>query len=117
MAKADYADAYKQLPAATKDELAAAVTLRHPVDGLRHGFIPHTQLFGPAAAVLHYDCLSRVIASLTCRALKILCVGYFDDFGIGLPECLVKTALDIFASCKEALFVISKERNQNSAPL
>ena len=53
MAKADHADAYKQLPVATKDELAAAVTLRNPVDGLRYGFFPHTQLFGSTADVLH----------------------------------------------------------------
>ena len=42
MAKTDHADAYKQLPATTKDELAAAATLRHPVDGEWYGFIPHT---------------------------------------------------------------------------
>ena len=46
MAKADHADAYKQLPVTTKDELAAAVTLKDPVGGEWYGFIPHTQLFG-----------------------------------------------------------------------
>ena len=53
MAKADHADAYKQLPVATNDELAAAVTLKHPADGGWYGFIPHTHLFGSTAAVLH----------------------------------------------------------------
>ena len=71
MAKADHADAYKQLPVTTNDELAAAVTLKGPVDGQRYGFIPHTQLFGSTAAALHYNCLSRVIASLACRVLEI----------------------------------------------
>ena len=46
MAKADHADAYKQLPVTTNDEPAAVVTLRHPVDGEWYGFIPRTQLFG-----------------------------------------------------------------------
>ena len=32
MAKADHADAYKQLPVATRDELAAAVTMKTPID-------------------------------------------------------------------------------------
>ena len=76
MAKADHADAYKQLPVATKDELAAAVTLKGPVGGEWYGFIPHTQLLGSTAAALHYNCLSRVIASLACRVLKIPRVGY-----------------------------------------
>ena len=80
MAKADRADAYKQLPATTRDELAAAVTLRHPVDGMWYGFIPHTRLFGPTAAVLRYNCLLMVIASMTCRVVRIPCVGYYGDF-------------------------------------
>ena len=42
MAKADRADAYKQLPATTKDELAAAVTLKDPMGGEWYGCIPHT---------------------------------------------------------------------------
>ena len=109
LAKADHADAYKQLPVTTKDELAAAVTLKDPVDGQWYGFIPRTQLFGSTAAALHYNCLSRVIASLACRMLKIPCVGYYDDFGIILPGRLVKDGLGIFASFNQALMIISKD--------
>ena len=109
MAKADHADAYKQLPVATKDELAAVVTLKDLVDGQWYGFIPRTQLFGSTAAVLHYNCLSRVIASLACRILKIPCVGYYDDFGIILPECLIKDGLGIFTSFNRALMIILKD--------
>ena len=97
MAKADHAGAPKQPPVTTKDELAAAVTLRRPVDGGRYGLIPHTQLFGSTAAVLHYDCLSRIIASLTCRVRKFPRIGYYDDFGIISPECSIKDAVGIFA--------------------
>ena len=102
MAKAGHADAYKQLPVTTKNELAAAATLRRPVDGEWYGFIPHTQLFGSTAAALHYNCLSRAIASLTCRMLKIPCIGCYDDFGIISPECLIKNALDISTSFHKA---------------
>ena len=109
IAKADHADAYKQLPVATKDELAAVVTLKDLVDGRWYGFIPRTQLFGSTAAVLHYNCLSRVIASLACRILKIPCVGYYDDFGIILPECLVKDGLSVFTSFNKALRIILKD--------
>ena len=109
MAKADRADAYKQLPVTTEDELAAVVTLKDLVDGQWYGFIPRTQLFGSTAAVLHYNCLSRVIASLACRILKIPCVGYYDDFGLILPECLVKDGLGIFTSFNRALLIILKD--------
>ena len=109
MAKADHADAYKQLPVTTKDELAAVVTLKDLVGGQWYGFIPRTQLFGSTAAVLHYNCLSRVIASLACRILKIPCVGYYDDFGIILPECLIKDGLGIFTSFNKALMIILKD--------
>ena len=85
-AKADHADARGQLLVATKDELTAAISLRNPVDGLRYGFLPHTQLCGSTAAVFHYVCLSRVIASVACRALKTPREGYYDDFGMVLPE-------------------------------
>ena len=108
MATADHADAYKKLPATTNDELASAVTLRRPADGEWYGFIPHTQLFGASAAVLRYNCFSRVIASLTCRVIKIPRVGYYDDFGIISPECLIEDAPVVFASSNKALSIILK---------
>ena len=116
MAKADRTDAYKQLPATTRDELAAAVTLRHPLDGGRRGFIPRTRLFGSTAAALHYNCLSRIIASPTCRTLKIPRIGYYDDLGIISPECLIKDALGVFASFNKALSVISKALTTGALP-
>ena len=106
MAKVDRADAYKQLPVASKGELAAAATGGRTVDGMWYGFIPHTPLFGSAAAVLRYNCLSRVIASLICRAPEIPRKGFFDDFGMVLRECLIKTALNISASFNRALLII-----------
>ena len=68
--KADHDDAYKQLPVATREELTAAVTAQNPTDGSWYGCIPRTQLFGSTAAALRYNCLSRVIASSACRAVK-----------------------------------------------
>ena len=109
MAKADRADAYKQLPVTTNDELAAVVTLKDPIDGRRYGFIPHTQLFGSTAAALHYHCLSRVIASLACRVLEIPYVRCYGDFGPILPKCLIKDALGVFASFNKALMIILKD--------
>ena len=41
--------------------------------------------------------------------LRILCVRYYDDFGIVLPECLIKTVLNIFTSFNTALFAILEE--------
>ena len=110
MAKADHAEAYKQLPVATRDELAAAVSLKSPADGSRYGFIPRTQLCGSTAALLRYNCLSTVIASLACRALKIPRIGHSDDFGMVAPECLVELGLYTFTGFNEALLIILKEK-------
>ena len=81
----------------------------HPVDGEWRGFFPRTQLFGPTAAVQRYSCLSRVLASLTCGALKVSRIGYYDDFGVISPECLIEPALDVFASSLKAFVIIPQE--------
>ena len=49
VAKANHADAFKQLPLLREGEMAAVVTLRSPAAGPRYGFIP-PQLF-PLTAV------------------------------------------------------------------
>ena len=52
MAKADHADAHRQHPLAEEGELAAVVSLRNPGAQFSFGFVPTTQLFGSADAVL-----------------------------------------------------------------
>ena len=42
---------------------------------------PRNQLSGPTDAVMHYNCLSRHIASMACRVLLFPKFGYFGDFG------------------------------------
>ena len=44
------------------------------------GFPPREKLFGPIDAVLHYNCVSRIIATLIYRLLLIPTIGYFDEF-------------------------------------
>ena len=77
----DHKDAYKSLPLRPGDSKYAVIALRDPTKGGWFGFRPKTQLFGPTAAVLHYNYLSRLMTSLACRLLLIPTVGYFDDFG------------------------------------
>ena len=86
MAKADHADADFQLPFAEADELPAAATLRNPVGRLPYGFAHRTQLFGSAAPACHYNCLSRAIASLRRRHMRIPRIGCYDDFGIAVTK-------------------------------
>ena len=114
MAKADHADAYKQLPLKAEDEQAAVVTLQSPEDGKWYGFIPKTQLFGSTAAVLHYNCLSRVIASLACRILKLPCVGYYDDFAIIAPRLIINKALEAFTMLDDLLLILLKKNKSES---
>ena len=79
-----------------------------------NGFIPKSQLFGSAAAVLHYNCLSRVIASLACRILKLPCVGYYDDFLIVATRTLIDKALEAFTMLNDLLLVILKKKKSEA---
>ena len=63
------------------DARYAIIALWAPAEKIWVGFRSRTQLFGSIAAVLRYNCLSRIIASLICRILLIPTLGYFDDFG------------------------------------
>ena len=112
-AKADHSDAYKQLPLRPDHRGLAAITLREPSSGRWRCFLPNTQVFGSTTAVLQYNCLSRVIATLARRLLKIPVMGYFDDFGIVDPLSLTKEALQAFTELNRILGSISESRNQS----
>ena len=83
--KGDHEDAYRQLPMSARDGRAAVATLRDPRGEELYGFAPKTQLLGSAAAVLRYNCFSRIMASLACRVLELPCVGYRDNF-VAIPQ-------------------------------
>ena len=114
MAKTAHADAYRQLPLRKEDELTAVVTSQSPEDGKWYGFIPKTQLFGSTPAIHHYDCLSREIASIACRVLKLPCVGYYDDFAIVAPRILIDKALEAFTKLNDLLLIILKKRKSEA---
>ena len=67
------------------------------------GFIPKTQQIGSTASVQHYDCFSRVIASLTCRELEPPRKSDFDDFGAAPQSGPVRNAQEACAQFKEPL--------------
>ena len=111
-------DAYEHLPFKKEDELAAAVTLKNPTfhgaGGPRRGFIHGTQLFGSAAAVLHYTCFSRALASLARRISKIPCIEYYGDFSIAAPSCLVDQPLGAVAELNGA-FPVARKNHKSEA--
>ena len=76
---------------------AMAVTPGDPAHGLGYGFAPRAQLFGFTAAVIHYTCFPRAVASVASRLLRIPRVGYYDDCGLVVPRALVRLALSRFA--------------------
>ena len=96
MGETDHGDAYKNLPLLPQGRSLAAVTLVCHLDGKRYYFLTPTQLFGSISAVLQYHCLSRIIASLAVRLLKIPVMGYYDDVGIINPLELIGEALFSF---------------------
>ena len=79
--KVDHEATYKALPLRPADARHAVIALWDNTTKAWFGFKPKTLLFGSAAAVLHYNCLSRLLASLACRILMLPTIGYFGDFG------------------------------------
>ena len=55
-----------------------------------------------------------MIASLACRALKLPCVGYYDDFAIVAPRILIDKALEAFTTLNDLLLVILKKRKSEA---
>ena len=70
-AKADSGYAYIQLPARDGRKMWVVVFPKDPPSGKMRGFIPETQLFGPTAAVLHYNTVLRVMETMAGRWLRI----------------------------------------------
>ena len=108
MAGADHWVAYIQLPAQEERKKLAAASLRGPQTGKTRGSIPQTQSFGATAAALHYNTLSRAAATIAARWVKIVRMGYFDDFGAIAAESCQGEALKAFAILNEILGFDSK---------
>jgi hypothetical protein len=107
--KADHKAAYKQLPLGQESRDFAWIAIQDPVSGKYSLHQAKTLIFGSTVAVLHYNCVSRILASLACRCLGIPCVGYFDDFGFLIPEELGPDALHTFHEFNRILGFLMKE--------
>ena len=88
--------AYKQLPARGDQQSFAVVALKNPTSGRMGGFIPKTQLFGATIAVLNYNTVSRVMATVAARWLEIPRTDNFDDFGTITTESAIQEASKAF---------------------
>ena len=103
MAKADQKDACTQMPARGDREMLAVVLLKDPAPGRTRGFIPQTQLLGATAVVPHYYTVSRVMATMAVRWLKIPRVRHLDDFGTDAAESAIQDALQAFTAMNDSL--------------
>ena len=72
--------AYKFLPIREEDSRFAVIALWNPDSEDWPGFRTRTQVPGATAAVLHYNCFSRMVTTLLLRVLRLPTRGYFDDF-------------------------------------
>ena len=100
---------YKALPIRPGNTGRAIIALWGPKTRSWFGFRPRTLLFGSTAAVLHYNCLSRTIASLACRVPLIPTIGYFDDFGFFANAPYAPTTMAAFAEFFEILRLTLKK--------
>ena len=111
--KTDHAAAYKNLPLAPDSAKLCLVTLRNPEDGKWYGFWPRTLLFGAVAAVLHYNCFSRIIAILANRIFGLPMVNYFDDLGCLILSQISRSGLNTFRKfCRIIVFVLRKDKTE-----
>ena len=101
--KADHEAAYKQLPLAPDQAKLALVALKNPTSGKWMAFPPKALLFGAEAAVLHYNCFSRLISVIFNKTFGIPLLAYFDDFGALAPKNLCEKALKTFETFCETL--------------
>ena len=116
--KTDHAAAYKLLPLRPGQARLAVIALRDPATDRRYAFRSRTLVFGSTAAVLHYNCLSRCLASLISKTFGIPMVGYSDDYGAFAPEDLEDDAEETIGDFMSALVIIMKDdkRQKGSAP-
>ena len=91
-------EVYGQLPVCDDHEKPAAVTPKGLTCGKMTGFVPRSQLFGSQAAALHSKTVSRVIATIAVKGLKLPRLGYFDDFGMAGTESAIRGAQGALAA-------------------
>ena len=77
---------------------------------MRYGFSLRTQLFGPAAAVIHYNCFPLEVAFRVCRFWKVPCVWHYDDSGKLGPKILAQLASQTLTKCNGELVFLFKKR-------
>ena len=94
--KADREAAYKQLPMGPVHHNLATVAIRNPDTGEWAAFPPKALLFGAVAAVLHYNCFSRILSALFNKIFGVPMIGYFGDFGALVPSKLAPLDLWTF---------------------
>ena len=78
-------------------------------DNRRYGFFTRTLIFCSAAAVMHYDVISRLLVALVNRYLVAPMVGYFDDFAAIARATIGQASLDAFSRFCSLLRVQLKE--------
>ena len=110
MAKADRKEPYKRLPVRDIHKVLAAVTLKDPNSGQMWGLISQTQPFGGTAAALHYYAVSRVMATIAVRWLKIPCLRLVSDFGVVTTESTIPDGLKVRTTVKGILGVRTQNR-------
>ena len=109
MAKADHANARKQLSLSAGDGFAAVLTVRNLADWEFFGFVPGNQPFGSSSAFLHRNGVSGNIAPSACHVREFPCVGYHDDYGGVAPLGVISDALGALNKLNDLIRVAPKQ--------
>ena len=95
LGKGDESGACKKQPLRPSDALLAVTTLMRP-DDKWYGFVSRSQISRSTASVVHYNALSRLLATLICRLIGLPCIGYFDDYAFLVPRPIQVISLITF---------------------
>ena len=112
--KADHEAAYKNPPLSPDQANRCIAALRSPVDGMQYGLLPRALLFGASAAVLHYNCFSRIVAVLANRIFGLPLINYFCDFGCFITDFLSGPAVMAFTSFRRMFGIRLKRKRRRS---
>ena len=112
--KADHEAALKQLPLKDDHAKYAVVAVLCPETGQPRYFRSKTLMFGATSSVVHYNAVSRAVASLAARVLGIPIIGYFDDFAGAVQRGLEQEALQLFCWLNRALGFLIKDSKCDS---
>ena len=96
LAKFDHKVAYKHILIKKRHRRFCVIVALDPTTMKLYFFVANVLTFGPAAGVINYNMLSRVVMLVARRELGLPLTGFFDDFITPVPKSEAKRISEDF---------------------